>query len=88
MSSKQETPRKPRRRKLKQIRKTFALDEHTLRDLREVQLASRATSETEAVRISVQKMARLIRLRHLGAAIPAVSIDGSSVAVDIPGGAP
>ena len=75
-----------RRRKIKPKRKTFLIDSETLMDLGVVQSALRATSAAEALRVSVRKMAELVRAANKGKQIQEIDPTGKEPAVclDIP----
>jgi hypothetical protein len=77
--------RRPRRR-VKPKRKIFPMDQATLTDLGVVQSALGATSSAEAIRVSVRKMADLIRRANKGYEIHAVDPTSKNLGVvlDIP----
>lgn len=82
----QEVPKQKRRRRVKPKRKTFLIDSDTLSDLGVVQSALRATSAAEALRVSVRKMAELVRAANKGKQIHEVDPAGQAppVVLDIP----
>lgn len=49
-----------RRNTVKMRRRTFMLDEHTLKDLSTIQAALRATSATEALRHAIRRYSDLV----------------------------
>ena len=74
-----------RKRKVRPRRKTFVIDHDTLTDIGLVQKALRATSAAEAVRVSVRRMADLIRQADAGNAIQVVYPNQNApLVLDIP----
>jgi hypothetical protein len=74
------------RKRVKPKRKIFPMDQVTLTDLGVVQSALGATSSAEAIRVSVRKMADLVRRTNNGYEIHAVDPKSvnPSVILDIP----
>ena len=67
------TRTRKRKRRAKPRRKTFLIDSDTLMDLGVIQSALRATSSAEALRVSVRKMAELVRYANKGRQIQVVN---------------
>lgn len=82
----QDVKARRKRKKLKPKRKSFLIDHETLTDLGVVQNALRATSSAEALRVSVRKMAEMVRAANRGLQFHAVDPAGITppVCLDIP----
>jgi hypothetical protein len=80
--AKQSVRRRPQKLKFK--RKTYNLDAATMSDLSEIQLAFRVRTETDGVRIAVQKTAVLVRHVAAGGEINLVK-GKSTTKLDVPG---
>lgn len=78
--------RKKRCRRKPKKKRHYMLDEATLADLNIVQLACRASSEVEAVRRAIRKMAQLVRHANKGRQIQVVDPEEGQapIVVDIP----
>jgi len=74
------------RRRDRPKKHTYSLDAATRRDLAHIQIAARATSASEAVKLAIRRFAQIIRYAKKGYEISAVSLGtDKTVVIDVPG---